>query len=487
MPTLPIPLFTRSYKNADGTVLTDDSAVQYNGFLDALQGLNIRPGEVLAKNTAVRNDGLFMWPDVNMIVCVDASVVTLRTVSGQTLVDFASLGTITSAVGAQLVSFCSSLLVSTGAYYVFMAAGGKINYIKYLSGVADPIAEMADADAPTTVTHVAFLDGYILAISGNRLYFSDNPDNLSWAAASFASAEANPDLIQAMHVIQRQIYLLGTVSTEIWENDGTTPFARIPGGLIEVGCAAKYSVVRHDNSLIWLSHTRQFVKFTGIDIEYISSRYDKEIANFATVSDCIGGFIHKDGQHYCLFHFPTEGRTLVYNPDIDDWSEWGVWDSTNTTWDAYDFRATARDLNTGQVFIGKSSAQVIACLSSSSRVDLTGAATTTPFKFLRQTGHIDHGSGKKKRLEELRFRAKRGASVGYAGANNPVLMLRYRNNGSSQWSTIREIDLGAIGENEHPIKLKRLGIYESRQYEISATDDISIVLSNAEADITVLR
>ncbi len=474
MPTVPIPLFTRSYKNADESVLVDDAAIQYNGFIDQLQGLNIRAGEVLAVNTAKRNDGLFMWPDKNFIISVNERAVTLHTVLGDTLVTAFSVGSVTFT-GSNIVSFCSD------GTKVFMAGGGKINYVS-VTGV---VTELADADAPNNVTHVAFLDGYILAINGDgKFYWSNIPTNTDWSVLDFASAEANPDNTKSLHVVQRQIYILGTISTEIWENDGDTPFSRIPGGLIEVGCIAKYSPIKRGNSLMWLSHTRQFVEFTGTDVKFISGRYEKEIAQFAEVSDCIGGLIHKDGQDFCVFHFPTEQRTLVYNPDLEDWSEWGNWDSMGSTWLPYDFRSTAYDLNTGKTFVGKNLAACIACLNSDSRVDLTSSTTTRPFKFLRQTGHIDHGTMKKKRLETLTFKAKRGTGI---ASGTPVLMLRYRNNGSNTWSNIREISLGNIGDAEHIIKLQRLGIYESRQYEISATDNVPIVLSNAEADITVLR
>lgn len=474
MPTVPIPLFSKSFKNADGSVLVDDSYLQYNGFIDLLNGLNIRPGEVLAINTAKRNDGMFMWPDKNFIVCVDEGEVTLRTVSGETLVTAFTGGSVSFTPGNP-ASFANN------GTYVFIAGGGKIHYIDSL-GV---LAEIADPDAPQTVTHVGFLDGYILAINGDgKFYWANVNTPLDWAALNFASAEANPDNTQALHLVQRQIYLLGTVTTEIWENDGETPFSRIPGGLIELGCIAKYSPIKRGNSLMWLSHTRQFVEFTGTDVKFISSRYDKEIAGFEVVSDCIGGLVMKDGQEFCVFQFSSEGRTLVYNPALEDWSEWANWDSNSMDWVSYDFRSSVYDLRTGKNFIGKEAAEVIACLSSDSRVDLTGAATTRSFKFLRQTGFIDHGTSRDKRLEELRFRAKRG--VGEV-SSSPTLMLRYRNNGSNTWSNIQEIDLGEVGNTDHHIKLKRLGMYKSRQFEISATDNVPVVLSNAEADITVLR
>lgn len=475
MPTLPLPLFTRSYKNADGEVLTDDAAVQYNGYLDDLEGLNIRPGEVLAIDTGYRNDGMFMWPDKNYIVCVDEGRVSLRYVVAKTLVDFANAGSITFKPG-NLVSFASN------GDQVCMAAGGKISVIdKY--GV---LQELVDPQAPTIVTHVAFLDGYILAITGQdgKFSWSDVSQVSDWSALSFATAEGSPDNTKSLFVIQRQIFLLGTVSTEIWENDGSSPFTRIPGGLIEVGCIAKHSPVRHDNSLIWLTDTRQFVKFTGTDVEFISSRYDKEIMKFSIVSDCIGGLVHKDGQEFCLFHFPSMQRTFAYSPNKDDWSEWGNWDSDAMAWLPYDFRATVRDLETGLTFVGKESALAIACLDSDSRVDITSGTTTRPFKFLRRTGHINLGTKKKKRIQEVRFTAKRGSST---NAGDPKLMFRYRNDGKSSWSNIKEISLGKIGDNEQIVRLSALGICRTRQYEISATDDAAIVFSDAEIDFTVLR
>lgn len=477
MPTLPVPLFNRVFKNADQSVLTDDGATQYNGFIDALNGLNIRPGEVLASSNGRHCDGIFFWPDKNYLVSVEDGSVYIRTSSGTALADLYSAGAASFGAGKQ-VSF------ATDGDRVFMAGGGKISYVSSTG----TLTELAAPDAPTTVSQLAYLDGYILAITGTdkKFWWSDVNDGTSWTATNFASSAGNPDNTIAIRVVQRQIYLFGSATTEIWENDGNSPFSRIPGGLIEIGCAAKNSPVRQNNSLIWLSDKRQFVRFTGTDTEFISSRYDKEIAEFASVSDCVGATVVKGGQEYCLFYFPTQKRTLAYNPAIDDWSEWGTWIPETLEWAPYEFTSVARDVQSGQVYVGKPSAVGITCLSLDSRTDYPSAVPAgTSFKFLRTTGHIDHGSSKNKRLEELRFRARRGAAS--SSITSTILMLRYRNDGDSTWSPIREIDLGAVGDTNHHIRLKRLGMYRSRQWEISATDNMRIVLSNAEADFTELR
>jgi len=257
--TVKVPLFSRTYRNVDEVVLTDDGALQYNGFIDDAGGINVRPGEVLAVDTTRRIDSLYSWPE-NYIVSIEEGSVVLYSVSGNTLVP---------AFTAASMSYSPTVPVicCNDSSRVFMAGGGKINYVSNV-GI---VTELADTDAPSTVSHVAFLDGYILAISGSKLYWSDIPTDTSWSALSFATAEGNPDSIVAMVVLQRQIYLIGTVSTEIWENDGSSPFARIPGGMLEVGCVAPYSVVRLDSSLIWLGHNRYFVRFEGRSVEKISS------------------------------------------------------------------------------------------------------------------------------------------------------------------------------------------------------------------------
>lgn len=79
---------------------------------------------------------------------------------------------------------------------------------------------------------------------------------------------------------------------------------------------------------------------------------------------------------------------------------------------------------------------------------------------------------------------KRGTGL---SSRTPKLMLRYKNDGSSTWSNIREIDLGDVGETEHHISLYRMGMFKSRQYELSATDNVPIVFGNAEIDLTIIR
>ncbi|MBS3777153.1 MAG: hypothetical protein KGY70_18300, partial [Bacteroidales bacterium] len=99
------------------------------------------------------------------------------------------------------------------------------------------------------------------------------------------------------------------------------------------------------------------------------------------------------------------------------------------------------------------------------------------------TGYIDHGTGLKKRSLKLRLRLKRGDIT---DDTTPELMLRWRDDGSQVWGNSRHIDLGSIGENEQYVTLRRLGMYRSRQYELSVTDNVPIIIADAEEYVEVI-
>lgn len=480
MPTVKAPLISEVYSGIDGSVLNDKSAAQYNGYVDELGGLNVRPGITRLATTAARNLG-FYYVGSNAVVPQDGAVERF-TVGAD--------GSLTSA-GTYAIATLTAGVKATFAFdgeFVNIANGGTMHRTKpSVVGVQ----AITDADAPTVATHCAFLDGYVLANNGtNKFYWCDAPagvtDSTSWSALSFASAVGNPDIISSLHVFQRQIYLLGPSSTEVWENDGVSPFSRVPGGYLEIGTLAPYSVVKLDDSMIWLGSNRYFVRVSGRSIEKISSPFDTAIASFSSVTDCYGDRVDVGGKTYCVFQFPTVGRTLAYEPSTNMWSDWGIWNTEAGQWQPFDFTSATYFPQFGTTYITGAASYSVGKLDPTNRADeltIDGASVSRPVKFLRQTGHIDYGTSRRKRSNELRFRAKRGDT---ASTGSPVLMVRWRDNGSSTWSNLKEIDLGAAGDTNHIVRLRRTGIYTTRQYEFSATDAVGIVISDVEEDIDVL-
>src|SRR5690606_21015392 len=83
-----------------------------------------------------------------------------------------------------------------------------------------------------TAADVAFLDGYfIFRIPNSQRFFNSGLNALTFNALDVATAEGAPDNLNGLMVNLRNIFLPGTLSSEIWydaANDVGSPFSRAP-------------------------------------------------------------------------------------------------------------------------------------------------------------------------------------------------------------------------------------------------------------------
>jgi hypothetical protein len=345
---------------------------------------------------------------------------------------------------------------------------------------------MADGDAPTTVSHVAYLDGYVLAndIGTGQWFYADPLDLTSWNALDFASAEGKPDTIDALHVGWGEVALFGRQSIEFWYNDGVSPFARINGGVVEDGIEAAYSVGQLPDGWIYLNKARRFMRLRGRQPEPISFPFDRFIQDLSTVEETVADVIDIAGQLFYVVTFPISDRTLVYNVYRQQWHEWGYWDVNTTTHRRFlgQHHAFARSLN--KHFIGDYQSDVIYELSRSVHTD---GVNNDVIRSVRRTGFVSHGTYGRKRSHALRIRAKRGLGTvdGVNGPTDPTMQVRYRD-AAGAWSNERSVSLGAVGQHELIAELRRLGMYTTRQWEFIHTDNTDWVLSDAQELVEAL-
>lgn len=466
-----LPLFGDAYKNADEIETNEQSVVLYDGWRDELGGVHRRPGlsSWVDLGTSAAIDGLYDWVAQSLLVAVSGGRVF--TVNSSAIVTERTGATLTPGVP---VSF------ATDGSYLFMAAGGQIVYLDPGTAVA---AYVTDPQAPTAVTHVGFVDGYIVAptVGSGQFNWSDVNDSLNWSAVNFATAEGSPDSTIAMLIKERELYFFGSESVEVWENVGdSTTFTRVPGGLLQEGCGAVYSIVSTENFTFWLSPNSQFKRYSGRAIETVSSPYDKELQSFGTISDCRAYRLDIVGRTFLVFTFPIENRTLVYNVTNDNWSEWGQWSPAANAYNAWAGNCITFSPRHRATFVGDRATGLMYIMSEETLTD-NGAA----IRLATLSGHVDHGTSVRKRNNRLRLRAKVGASSQLTTESE--IMIRWKDN-NKDWSNIKTISLGAAGPRNMLIEIEPRGIYRTRQWEISATDLYSpIVLVDAEEDLDFLR
>ena len=474
MPTGKIPFGAAVVKNTDEEFLPENNVQFYDGYLTETGVSTKRPGlstiSAISVNSAGFCNGMFWWPPQKKLVAV---------VNNRVFLFSYVTGTWGSVEVTSAVPMSGLITFAYDATYFYLADGGKI---MYSAGVAADLTDLADADAPTACTHVAYLDGYIIGNNGNRrFYYSAVEDGLTWSALDFASAAGNPDNIVGLVVFNRELFLIGEQTTEIWYNDGETPFSRRDGGFIERGCIAPSSILKCKLGVIWLDTERNLVLSNGGQPDVISADFKSVIDSFSVVSDCETQFIEWKSRAFIVLNFRTEGRTLVYNLTQSSWSEWGEWDSSAIAYKPWRGRVSAWCPDWNMQVVGDRSSNNRYMLSDSVYQD--GGSS---IRFLKRTGFINHGNDSLKRCNKVVLKIRRGFGD-ITVTNAPKLMLRWRNDGSSTWSNIVELDMGKAGDGIHLIETYPRGAYRTRQYELSCTENIPVAFLDAEEDYTVLR
>lgn len=479
MPVLPLPLGTGVYKNVDQSEVSDKDLEIVDAYCDEEGAIVKRPGASSLIDLSGYNgasaltpvEGLFWWQQKERLIALIEGELTFTTKSGSVYT--------TTAIGnsAQKLPTGVRPMFASDATYLLVAAGGKMIY----TSAAANQQWVSDADAPTLVTHVANLDGYFLAnsVGTPRFYFSALNDPTTWSALDFASAVGDADYVNAIHTLRRELYLFGANSIEIWQNDGSTPFSRLDSGFIESGTISPYSIVKTEDNLYWLDDRRRFVTFEGARVSEIRSPYSKVIDSFQDVRDCTSDRIKIGGQDFLIWAFKSENKTFVLNLMNNKWSEWGDYDNNGETYNRWLYNCYAYAKTWGQHVVGRRNAPQVDLLSPTVYTDGDSSRIRTYHK----TGHIDHGSLRRKRCNRLMLRVK----TGHPGTTTtPQLMVRFRDDDKPGWSNSKLISLRDQGDSNLYGELKMLGIYRTRQWEFSCSDSVPLSYVKAEVDVDLL-
>lgn len=189
----------------------------------------------------------------------------------------------------------------------------------------------------------AYLDGYFLALdtTTSTLQVSDLLNGLVWNPLQIAQRLAGSDRWQAMYVVNRLIYLLGSATSEVWWNAGTSPFpfAPIQEAFSEFGIAATFSGAV-DTSLTFLGRNANgrgiVFRMQGYVPQRVST-HSEEIAiqRFSRMDDAVGGITQQQGRPVYVLTFPTADQTLAFDEGTTLWHRKEYWNHTTATAHAY--------------------------------------------------------------------------------------------------------------------------------------------------------
>lgn len=462
-----LPINEGMIKAVDDVGLVTHGAAMTDVYVDELGNINRRPGlvELCDLGTAEGIDGLYWWGKQSMAIAVS---------NAKTWKITAAVGTFAEITGATHAKNVRVTFADFGTA-LYSANGAKIKKI-----TTTTVADLTDADAPTTVTHVDALDRYLLANQTGTgiMWWSDVNAPEVWTG-QYAEAEALPDDLKSLLVSNMEINLLGGQSLEIMHDDGSSPFTRLGQGFVQSGTSAPYSFAysKTQDVLIWLSESRQVVMQQGRTPVPVSLTMSKYIAGFATITDAIGDCVELIGRPYYILRFPTEGKCLVLDFTSKNWYEWMNWNVGTSSYDNFRGICHAYSPDWNLNLVGDKNNGKVYKFSASTYTD--NAAT---MRSLVRTGHYNHGTEAKRKFSNaLYFRLKRTSVV--TDDATPDLLVRWCDNGGTSWTDYATVSLQQVANTEFRAKLTRLGSYYSRQWEFVLSDAYPLCLVSLEEDV----
>jgi hypothetical protein len=336
-----------------------------------------------------------------------------------------------------------------------------------------------------------FQDGFALINQPGTMtiWQSQVLDISVWPALNFATADGESDTVQALKSIHREIFVVKTRSTEVWNNAGAAGFAFQPLGavMIERGTPAWGSVAKVGESLMYLSETSQgvgiVVEIEGFAPRRVSNHAIETLLATAIMTDAFAYSYTQEGHQLYVLTLPTGNFTLVYDKTDSMLAGVPVW---------YQWLSFANGLfsrHPGNVFSFFNQFLIIGDYASGHlyQLDLNtltdaGAAR----KWVRTWRATARPSMMPQRFTSLQVDFQTG--IGIAVGANPQVVLRFSDDGGHNWSSERYASVGRLGQTSWRVRWTRLGSTRrnsglDRIFELSSTDQFPVAIVNAELDV----
>ena len=369
--------------------------------------------------------------------------------------------------------------LNTQSGYVDVADDGTTAVIVdgpfgYFVTLADNTFAQITSDAFYGSDSVAYIDGYFLFNNPGtgQFYIATGT---TFDALDFATAEGAPDPVIGLIELQRELWLFGRDSIEVWFNSGDVdfPFQRIGGGYIEHGCASAGSIVRLDNSVFWLGRDTYGGAIVWRGAGYTPQRVstfaiEQEFAGYVT-SDAVAYGYQQDGHPFYVLSFPSEDRTWVYDASSGLWHERAWRDPSGIL---HRHRSNCHNYDGSIHRVGDWETGTIYRLDTSEATD-NGALITR----IRSTPHISNEL-KRTRMDTLQIDMATGVSP---QGQDCKALLDWSDDGGRTYVQTLTASIGPVGGYKTRLLWRRLGMSRDRVYRLNITANCTVSLVSAIA------
>jgi len=341
------------------------------------------------------------------------------------------------------------------------------------------VTKITDADFQENPETVTYQDSYFIVSIRNSdwAYISDTADGTLWDSTQRISGGGYSDKIATAISDNKNLFLIGDKTLEVFYNSGGDPaFAYRPGSIQTVGTGAKHSPVNLDNTIFYLTDKYQIARLEGNNPVAKSTRsVDYQIAQYETKSDAIGMGITIEGNAFYVLTFPTANETWSYNAAS------GFWQKLTSYPDEGRWR--------GNCYSHFSDKHIIGDYENGKLYEWDFETYTDNSETIRRirvpSAVTEDGKRAFHSQLEIFFEAGKGLVTGQG--SDPMAMLQYSDDGGHTWSNEIWRSIGKIGKYEWRAVWNRLGSSRHRNYKLIVTDPIKWVVTGANLEVQLGR
>jgi hypothetical protein len=334
-----------------------------------------------------------------------------------------------------------------------------------------------------------FLNGYILVLDATNSLFqwSNFEDCSTFAPLNYAQRTLGSDKWVAMRVVYSTIWLLGSQTSEAWALTGAfpLPFAPVPGAFLEQGCAAPFSLIDINNTLVWISQNNQgtgmIQRLDGYaPVRWSNHAIEEQIQSYVTISDALGFSYQQDGHTFGVFTFPTAAKTWVGDAATNYFHARGRWNPLTSRYDAYRVGYPCSPGN-NLVHVGDLVTGDIYSMSPLVATEVDGAGIRRQRRFL-----IPSDTQNYKFISNLQLYGQSGVGLSSGQGSDPQIQVSVSKDGGHRFGPTKWLPLGKQGEYDRRT-LWRGTVMRARNpvIDVVCSDPVPTRWISATADIEV--
>ena len=348
---------------------------------------------------------------------------------------------------------------------------------------SNTFATITDSAHIDTSKTVIYHDGYFIYTSpGTGQFFLSSPDATNVAsmmnALDFATAEKDPDDLVRVFSSNTEIMLCGSESIEFWNNTGASdfPYARVVGGVIQLGLAAEDAITRFgEGSTMLLAKNSlqgevEVIRIDGFTHTTVSNASMTAEFNTYTTTDATAFSYQKEGHSFFQISFPTDNKSWLYDGETNLWTEL-----------SYGPAGARHRAEMGINFLNK---MYVGDYENGNIYKLTsGVYTDNGVPIVRELvgRHIfDEGPV---RVSRLWMDLEGGVGLVSGQGVDPQMTLEVSKDGGHSWGSEKTRSMGKIGEYRKRVIWRRLGRAYDFVFRLRTTDPVKTTIVGAWVDV----